>query len=277
MRFSVCSWTFGNTPLDKVFELVSSAGYTSVDLTAVVDSCDWTEAARLAERFSLEISGLTCDSGWPAEDHDLANKNALNREKAVDYFKRQIECVKVVGGDYLIVVPSAVGKFRAMGVDTTEDWKWAVESVCNLTETAANNQVTLVIEPLNRYESCIVNTAEDVSRFVKEVDHPNVRALLDTYHMNIEESDIEKAFVTVRDSLEVVHFADSNRRALGRGHIDFRPVVSGMKAIGFERTIVLECTVPGPDPFRADKGDTTAQTMTTYAGESLAKLKEWFA
>ena len=277
MRFSVCSWTFGNTPLDKVFELVSAAGYTSVDLTAVVDSCDWTEAARLAKRFSLEISGLTCDSGWPAEDHDLANKNPLNRQKAVDYFKRQIECVKVVGGDYLIVVPSAVGKFRAMGVDTTEDWKWAVESVGNLTETAANNQVTLVIEPLNRYESCIVNTAEDVSRFVKEVDHPNVRGLLDTYHMNIEESDIEKAFLTVRDCLEVVHFADSNRRGLGRGHIDFRPAVSGIKAIGFDRTIVLECTAPGPDPFRADKGDTTAQTMATYAGESLAKLKEWFA
>ena len=277
MRFSICSWTFGNTPLDKVFELVSSAGYTSVDLTAVVDSCDWPEAARLAERFSLEISGLTCDSGWPAEDHDLANKNALNRQKAVDYFKRQIECAKVVGGDYLIVVPSAVGKFRAMGIDTTEDWKWAVESVGKLTETAANNQVTLVIEPLNRYESCIVNTADDVSRFVQEVDHPNVRALLDTYHMNIEESDIEKAFLTVRDCLEVVHFADSNRRALGRGNIDFRPAVSGMKAIGFDRTIVLECTVPGPDPFRADKGDTTAQTMATYASESLAKLKEWFA
>jgi D-psicose/D-tagatose/L-ribulose 3-epimerase len=58
----------------------------------------------------------------------------------------------------LIVVPSAVGKFRAMGVDTTEDWKWAVESASNLTDTAANNQVTLVIEPLNRYESCSVNT-----------------------------------------------------------------------------------------------------------------------
>ena len=271
--FSQCEWDEGSP---SKFELVSAAGYTSVDLTAVVDSCDWTEAARLAERFSLEISGLTCDSGWPAEDHDLANKNALNRQKAVDYFKRQIECVKVVGGDYLIVVPSAVGKFRSMGVDTAEDWTWAVESVCNLTETAANNHVTLVIEPLNRYESCIVNTAEDVSRFVKEVDHPNVRALLDTYHMNIEESDIEKAFLIVRDCLEVVHFADSNRRALGRGHIDFRPVVAGMKAIGFDRTIVLECTAPGPDPFRADKGGTTAQTMATYASESLAKLKEWF-
>ena len=95
MRFSICAWTFGNTPIDKVFELVSSAGYTAIDLTAAVDACDWAQATRLAKRFSLEISGLTCDSGWPAEDHDLANKDALNRQKAVDYFKRQIECVKL--------------------------------------------------------------------------------------------------------------------------------------------------------------------------------------
>ena len=95
--------------------------------------------------------------------------------------------------------------------------------------------------------------------------------------MNIEEFDVEKAFSTVRDCLEVVHFADSNRRALGQGHTDFRPVVSGMKSIGFDKTIVLECTAPGPDPFRADKGDTTGQTIAKYAKESLAKLKEWFA
>jgi D-psicose/D-tagatose/L-ribulose 3-epimerase len=276
MRFSICAWTFGNTPIEKVFALVSSAGYTAIDLTAAVDACDWAQATRLAERFSLEISGLTCDSGWPSEDHDLANKDPLNRQKAVDYFKRQIECVKLVAGDYLIVVPSAVGKFRSMAGDTGEDWGWAVESVCNLTETAATNQVTLVMEPLNRYESCIVNTADDVLRFVTEVNHPNVRALLDTYHMNIEESDVGKAFLTAKDCLEVVHFADSNRRALGQGHIDFRPVVAGMKAIGFDKTIVLECTAPGPDPFKADKGETTTRTMARYAEESLTKLKEWF-
>ena len=164
-----------------------------------------------------------------------------------------------------------------MAGDTSEDWRWAVESVCNLTDTAASNQVTLVMEPLNRYESCVVNTAEDVLRFVTEVNHPNVRALLDTYHMNIEESDVGKAFHIVKDCVEVVHFADSNRRALGQGHIDFRPVVAGMKAIGFDKTIVLECTAPGPDPFRADKGDTTAQTMAKYAKGSLAKLKEYRA
>ena len=232
------------------------------------------EMARLVHNDYLEQA---CDSGWPAEEHDLANKNVLNRQKAVAYFKRQIETVRTVGGDYLIVVPSAVGKSAPMGRDTAEDWKWGVESVCNLTETAEENGVTLVIEPLNRYESCIVNTAEDALRFVKEVNHRRVKALLDTYHMNIEEADLHQAFLTLHDWVEVVHFADSNRQALGQGHIDFSKVVSGMKAIGFDKTIVLECTAPGPNPFKADKGGRTAQIMSGYAKESLAKLKEWFA
>jgi D-psicose/D-tagatose/L-ribulose 3-epimerase len=276
MRFSVCSWTFGDTPIEKVFDRVSSAGYTCIDLTATVDAYNWSEVARLAGEFSLEISGLTCDSGWPAEDHDLANGNPLNRQKAIDWFKRQLECVRIVGGDYLIVVPSAVGKFWSMGRDASEDWKWAVESVRNLTETAADAGVTLVIEPLNRYESCIVNSADDALRFVNAVNHPNVRALLDTYHMNIEESDMQKAFITLQNELEVVHFADSNRQALGRGHIDFQPVVSGMKQIGFDKTIVLECTAPGPNPFKADKGEMTMEVMSQCAADSLVKLREWF-
>lgn len=277
MRFSICSWTFGNTPMEKVFDRVSAAGYQWIDLTATVNAYNWNEVAQLAREFSLGISGLTCDSGWPDEEHDLANKNEVSRQKAVSYFKRQIESVRMVGGDYLIVVPSAVGKFFPMGNDASDDWKWSVESVCKLTETAEENGITLVIEPLNRYESCIVNNADDVLRFVQEVNHPHVKALLDTYHMNIEEADLEEAFLKLQDWVEVVHFADSNRQALGKGHIDFQKVVTGMKKIGFDKTIVLECTASGPNPFTADKGEQTVQTMSQYAEESLIKLKEWFS
>ena len=227
MRFPICSWTFGSTPIERVFALVSGGGYTCIDLTATLDDFDCDRMAHLARDYSLEISGLTCDSGWPAEEHDLANKNVLNRQKAAAYFKRQIETVRTVGGDYLIVVPSAVGKSAPLGRDTDEDWKWGVESVCSLTETAEENGVTLVIEPLNRYESCIVNTAGDALRFVKEVNHRCVRALLDTYHMNIEEADLRQAFLTLHDWVEVVHFADSNRQVLGQGHIDFSKVEIG--------------------------------------------------
>jgi sugar phosphate isomerase/epimerase len=80
----------------------------------------------------------------------------------------------------------------------------------------------------------------------------------------------------LQNELEVVHFADSNRQALGRGHIDFQPVVSGMKQIGFDKTIVLECTAPGPNPFKADKGEMTMEVMSQCAADSLVKLREWF-
>ena len=77
MRFSICSWTFGSTPIEQVFAFVSAAGYACIDLTATVDDFDCDRVARLARDFSLEISGLTCANGWPAEDHVLVNKKTL--------------------------------------------------------------------------------------------------------------------------------------------------------------------------------------------------------
>ncbi|MCG7336289.1 sugar phosphate isomerase/epimerase [Sporosarcina sp. ACRSM] len=276
MRYSICSWTFGNIPIEKVFDRVSIAGYKHIDMQALVNDYNWKKVKQLAKDYSLEINGLLCDSGWPVEEHDLANANRGNRQQAVDYFKRQIECVKMVEGNYLIVVPSAVGKHSLLGTDKSEDWKWAIESVCNLTETAKENGIILVIEPINRYESCIVNNSDDLLNFVLEVNHPNVKGLLDTYHMNIEESNVKEAFLKLKDWIEVVHFADSNRQGLGRGQIDFEKIVSVMKEIGFNKTVVLECTAPGPNPFSADKGEKTVQIMSTYAEESLLKLQEWF-
>ena len=90
--------------------------------------------------------------------------------------------------------------------------------------------------------------------------------------MNIEKADIEKAFLSVQNCLEVVHFTDSNRRGVGRRHIGFRPVVAGMKAIGFDKTTSSKCPAPGPHPFRVDTGDTTPQTKN--AQELLVKLKK---
>ncbi|MFC5587328.1 sugar phosphate isomerase/epimerase family protein [Sporosarcina soli] len=276
MRYSICSWTFGNIPIEKVFDRVSAAGYKHIDMQALVNDYNWKEVKQLAKDYSIEINGLLCDSGWPIEEHDLANTNRVNRKLAVDYFKRQIECVKMVEGNYLIVVPSAVGKYSLLGNKKSEDWKWAIESVCNLTETAKENGITLVIEPINRYESCIVNNSDDLLNFVMEVNHPNVKGLLDTYHMNIEESNVKEAFLKLKDWIEVVHFADSNRQGLGRGQIDFEKIVSVMKEIEFDKTVVLECMAPGTNPFNADKGEETVQIMSIYAKESLVRLKEWF-
>lgn len=274
MKFSICSWTFGDAPIDEVMRFVAETGYDAIEIRAAVDKYNWQEIKSLSESLSLEIGGLTGDTGWPNEEQDLANKNPENRKKAVQYFKRQIEAAHEVGGKYLVVCPSAVGKAAPMG-EPGEDWQWAVESVRQLTGLASELDITLVIEPLNRYESCIVNNSEDALRFVQELQHPKVKTLLDTYHMNIEDQYMDTPFKELVNHLEIIHVADSNRQALGRGHINFDEVISGIKSSGFDRTIVVECTAPGPNPFQADKGD-SMEYIYTYAKESLDFLKQAF-
>lgn len=275
MKFSICSWTFGNAPIEKVMRFVADTGYDAIEIRAAVGQYNWNELLKLSKDLSLEIGGLTGDTGWPEQEKDLANRDPLNRGKAVEYYKRQIEAVKKVEGNYLIICPSAVGKSAPMG-EKGEDWKWAIESVQSLTSLATELEVTLVIEPLNRYESCIVNNAEEALKFMREAGHPKVRTLLDTYHMNIEEQDMETPFEKLKDYLEVIHVADSNRQSLGRGHIPFDKVLSGIKKSGFDKTIVVESSAPGPNPFQADKGPLAMEHIYTYAEESFAFLKRSF-
>ncbi|MCJ7983169.1 hypothetical protein MUB16_01275 [Priestia sp. OVL9] len=81
MKFSICSWTFGDIPLKKTMEFVAKTGYDGIEIRAAVDDYNWNDIRKHAENLNLEISGLTGDTGWPNEEQDLANANADNRKK----------------------------------------------------------------------------------------------------------------------------------------------------------------------------------------------------
>lgn len=274
MKFSICSWTFGDIPLEKTMEFVAKTGYDGIEIRAAVDDYNWNDIRKHAENLNLEISGLTGDTGWPNEEQDLANANADNRKKAVAYFERQIEAVKEVGGEYLVVCPSAVGKTAPMGAPG-EDWKWSIDSVQKLTKKAEELDITLVIEPLNRYESCLVNTGAHGVDFVQEINHLKVKMLLDSYHMNIEDPDLESPFLNAGNKLHILHVADSNRRAIGRGHIDFTPFISGIKKVDFDGYVVVEAMAPGPNPFQPNKG-ANMDMIYTFTKENLTFLQNNF-
>jgi sugar phosphate isomerase/epimerase len=275
MELSICSWTFGEEPIEKVVNFVKDTGYDAVELHASLAISNPHYINNLTKEIDLKISGLTGDAGWPDENKDLANRNPVNRKKAIEYFKRQIEAVKNVNGRYLIVCPSAVGKSAPMG-DGKEDWEWAIDSIHQLTERAAECDVKLIIEPLNRYESCIVHSADDAYRFVNEINHPIVKTLLDTFHMNIEEKDMIEPFRRINEIVEVVHVADNNRQGLGRGKLPFKQIFSELQSLKYEGTIVVECCAPGANPFRANKGKNNMKWMYIYAEESLSYMKKCF-
>jgi 5-keto-L-gluconate epimerase len=127
-------------------------------------------------------------------------------------------------------------------------------------ERAATVGVRLALEPLNRYESDIVNNADEGLTLVAEVGHNSLGLLLDTFHMNIEEASYDAAIRSVAHAgrLSHVHLGDSNRLAPGQGHLDFPTILSSLCAVGYQGYLSAELLArPDGDAAAAN----TAQHM----------------
>ena len=137
-------------------------------------------------------------------------------------------------------------------VDPIEGKKFLLEnslkSMRELVKIAADNNVTYCVEAVNRFEGCLINTAQEALDYVNEIDSPNIGILLDTYHMNIEENSFWDAIHIAGDRLVNFHTGDNNRRCPGRGHIDFDEIFKALGDIHYKGRIVSE-------PFIATGGE----------------------
>jgi sugar phosphate isomerase/epimerase len=124
---------------------------------------------------------------------------------------------------------------------------------------AASRGVRLVLEPLNRYESDVINNVEEGLAFLRDVGHPALGMVLDTYHINIEENSWTTPFrqAMAAGCLWHVHIGDNNRLPPGRGLIDFPAIVATLREIGYDGYLSAEL-LARPDP------DTAAQDTLTY-------------
>ena len=124
-----------------------------------------------------------------------------------------------------------------------------VESMRLCADAAAGYDMEIDLEPVNRYELGYHNRVQEIVRVIQRIDRPNVRILLDTFHMNIEEASISAAVVQASPFLGHLHIADSNRLAPGRGHFNFSEFFALIKAVGYEGDVTVE--TPMPDQYEA--------------------------
>jgi D-psicose/D-tagatose/L-ribulose 3-epimerase len=136
-------------------------------------------------------------------------------------------------------VYSPVGFFT--GKRRTQDqWQWAVEAYGALGETLAANDVTLAVEPLNRFETFFLNTAADAALLASEVDHPNVGILFDTFHANIEEKHAGEALAIVGPHVKYFHASENDRGIPGSGHVDWQNVFSTLRGLNYNGWLTIE-------------------------------------
>src|SRR5262249_23182942 len=149
-------------------------------------------------RKSIEANGLECNvSTVMVDGHSLIHEEAGVRYKTIEHLKELIAIAGELNAGIMAgPVYSPVG-FLTGTRRTGDQWKWAVEAYRALGPTLKANNLTLAIEPLNRFETFFLNTAADAARLASEVNHPNVGILFDTFHANIEEKRVADAVKTV--------------------------------------------------------------------------------
>ena len=125
-------------------------------------------------------------------------------------------------------------------VHKEDDWKYSVEGMKKLSELAKPYQITLNLEVLNRFENPILNTAEEGVQFVTEVDRDNVKVMLDTFHMNIEETSISAAIRTAGNLLGHFHTGECNRMVPGQGRMPWREIAEALHEIQYDGSVVME-------------------------------------
>jgi sugar phosphate isomerase/epimerase len=219
------------------------------------DAIDLKSLWSLLDRHNLKVAAMGTGGGWVRHKLTLTSPNAGVRARAREFVRSVIDTAGAVGAS--TIIGSMQGRWGE-GVSREQALGWLAEALNELGGHAETLGVVLLYEPLNRYETNIVNLLSEGIALLQSLSTRNVRLLADLYHMNIEEPDLAVALREAADLLGHVHLADSNRRPAGNGHTDFAAIADALRGIRYDGYLSAEC-LPWPDPDAAAE-----QTMRAY-------------
>jgi D-psicose/D-tagatose/L-ribulose 3-epimerase len=275
MQYSISNWIYATEDLKKSLQRLAKYEYDAVELEGEPDKEKYEpkKVKKMLQQYELKVSSIAGMYLWKDEiKRDLASSDKKIREQTIIYLFKCIDYAQLMGAKLVIVVPAAVSKL-APSLSKKEDWKNSVKAVQEVAKYAEKKDILLAIEPINRYETYLVNSIQDALYYACEVNSSHVKIMADTFHMNIEERDIPEAIRIAGNNLINVHLADSNRCSVGRGHINFKALIKALKEINYQYALTLEPLPPVSDPYLALEGGVSENIFDQYAAESIMGLK----
>lgn len=231
-------------------------GFDAVEIFAPsADAVNPSQLEQLLRDHQLKLAAVGTGAGWVIRRLTLSTADSQQRDEAIQFVRSIID----LGGPFgaPAIVGSMQGRFGE-GTEQPDALGYLRDSLDQLAQHASQYGVPLLHEPLNRYETNLINTVQDGVDLIRSLDTDNVKLLADLFHMNIEETKLDDAIRTGGDFIGHVHFVDSNRQAAGRGHLDFVPLGEALTAINYDGYASAEA-FPIPDSHEAAR-----QTMETY-------------
>jgi sugar phosphate isomerase/epimerase len=191
----------------------------------------------LLARHGLAVAAVGTGAGWVAQKLTLTHGDPEVRAQARAFVQSIIEAAGALGAP--AIIGSMQGRWEG-SVTRERALGWLAEALELLGEQAKRFGVPLLYEPLNRYETNLFNRVPECSAWLRTLRTGNVRILADLFHMNIEEADTAEALREAGPLVGHVHFADSNRRAIGFGQTHVPRLVAALRDIGYRGYLSAE-------------------------------------
>ncbi len=268
---------FSTNDFDLLYK-VADMGYDLIEI-AVEDKAiiDWTTLKRIARETGLNLT----ISGAFGPNRDISSADPAIRQNGLNYI---VDCLRIAEAMSSPIftgpVYSAVGKTRYVSAERKqEERNWCLENLHEVGKVAHECGVVVGIEPLNRFETDMVNTADQALSLVNELGHSSVKISLDTFHNNIEEKSIPATIRAVgRELLCHVQGNESDRGTPGTGNVDWPGIKEALTEIGYEGALVIE-TFGAPSEELAKAASIwrpLANSADELASEGLAFYKKMF-
>ncbi|MCB0630593.1 MAG: sugar phosphate isomerase/epimerase family protein [Saprospiraceae bacterium] len=244
--FSVSTWLWTSpftSETIKLFPKIRSMGYEAVEIP--VEYPEMIDAAVVKKALDNEgLKGIVCGAFGPSRD--LTHEDPAVHQECFNYLRQCFELCNAFEAHFLAgPMYSAVGKARMVPPEQRKrEWELAVANLHKVCKMADEHELSIALEPLNRFESDLVNTVEDVVRMVKDIDHAAARVMIDSFHMTIEERDLEQAILTARDALIHVQVSENYRGTPGTGLTPWESFRRGLEKINYQGAISIESFTP---------------------------------
>ncbi len=223
---------------------IASLGYDGVEL-AIRDPkfVDLHQLASLVGKYNLNVPAIGTGQAWGEEGLSFTDPDPEIRRAAIERIKSHIPIAAHFGAVIIIGLIRGIVK---PGVEERQAMSWLVEALTECSNTAHVQGIRLALEPINRYETSLINNTTQGLELIERVGAENFGLLLDTFHMNIEEPVLEMSIQRCGRHTFHFHVADSNRWYPGAGHLNFKTVFNELFSNGYEGWVSGEF-LPLPD------------------------------
>jgi D-psicose/D-tagatose/L-ribulose 3-epimerase len=280
MTFGISTWVWESpfsTESVSLFPKIKEMGFDLVEIPVEDPNLiDGVAIKKSLDQYGLKpsVCGVFGPSKDLTADDESLQKNCFSYLEECFRICTQLEVDFLAGPMY-----SAVGKARLVSPKQRKvEWGRAVSNLHKVCEMARSYDLSIALEPLNRFESDLVNSAEDVMRLVTDVNQDNARVLLDGFHMTIEEKNIREAINLVGKKLIHVQVSENHRGIPGTGLTPWKDFADGLKDIDYKGSIVIESFTPEIKELAAAVciWKKMAKSQDEFAVKGLEFLKKTF-